>query len=165
MNYTREPYARKPGPGRLSNPAAGTIIGMMRVRSVSIAILAVAALTSACARRVPTATAPTPSRILESRTGLASYYGKEFHGKITASGKPFDMNAMVAAHPSYPFGTRLRVTNLANGRSVEVRVLDRGPASPQRKQGVILDVSRGAAERLGFVRQGRARVRLEVLEW
>jgi rare lipoprotein A len=137
----------------------------MRVRSVSIAILAVVALTSACTRRVPTATAPTPTRTLETRTGLASYYGKEFHGKITASGKPFDMNAMVAAHPSYPFGTRLRVTNLANGRSVEVRVLDRGPASPQQKQGVILDVSRGAAERLGFVRQGRTRVRLEVLEW
>ena len=161
MNYIRQSRDQ----GRLSKPSAGTIIGMMRLRSVSIAILAVAALTSACARRVPTATAPTPSRILESRTGLASYYGKEFHGKITASGKPFDMNAMVAAHPSYPFGTRLRVTNLANGRSVEVRVLDRGPASLQRKQGVILDVSRGAAERLGFVRQGRARVRLEVLEW
>jgi rare lipoprotein A len=138
---------------------------MMHVRSAAIAILAMAALTSACARRVPTATAPTPSRILETRTGLASYYGKEFHGKITASGKPFDMNAMVAAHPRYPFGTRLRVTNLANGRAVEVRVQDRGPAPPQQRQGVILDVSRGAAERLGFIRQGRTRVRLDVIEW
>lgn len=137
----------------------------MRARSVPVAILAIAALTSACARRVPPTTAPTPARSLETRTGLASYYGKEFHGKITASGKPFDMNAMVAAHPRYPFGTRLRVTNLANGRSVVVRVLDRGPAAPQQKDGVILDVSRGAAERLGFIRQGRTRVRLEVLEW
>ena len=138
----------------------------MRARTVSIAILVAAtvAVTSACARRVPT-TAPAPTRILETRTGLASYYGKEFHGKITASGKPFDMNALVAAHPRYPFGTRLRVTNLANGRSVEVRVLDRGPAQPQQKEGVILDVSRGAAERLGFIRQGRTRVRLDVLEW
>jgi rare lipoprotein A len=160
MNYTRELRDQ----GRLSKPAAGTIIGTMRARSLTIAILAIAALTSACARRVPTA-APTPTRILETRTGLASYYGKGFHGKITASGRPFDMNAMVAAHPSYPFGTRLRVTNLANGRSVDVRVLDRGPAPPQRKEGVILDVSRGAAERLGFVRQGRTRVRLDVLEW
>jgi rare lipoprotein A len=137
----------------------------MRVRSVSIAILAMATLTSACARRVPIATAPTPERVLETRTGLASYYGKEFHGKVMASGKPFDMNAMVAAHPRYPFGTRLRVTNLANGRTVEVRVQDRGPAPPQQKQGVILDVSRGAAERLGFIRQGRTSVRLDVIEW
>jgi peptidoglycan lytic transglycosylase len=160
MNYTRELRDQ----GRLSKPAAGTIIGTMRARSLTIAILAIAALTSACARRVPTA-APTPTRILETRTGLASYYGKGFHGKITASGRPFDMNAMVAAHPSYPFGARLRVTNLANGRSVDVRVQDRGPAPPERKQGVILDLSRGAAQRLGFVRQGRTRVRLEVLEW
>jgi rare lipoprotein A len=161
MNYTRE----RRDQGRLSKPAAGRDNRDVRARSVSIAILAIAALTSACARRVPTAPPPAPTRILETRTGLASYYGKEFHGKITASGKPFDMNALVAAHPSYPFGTRLRVTNLANGRSVEVRVQDRGPAAAQQKQGVIVDVSRGAAERLGFVRQGRTRIRLDVLEW
>jgi rare lipoprotein A len=137
----------------------------MRARSVPIAILAVAVLTSACARRVPTATTPAPARILETRTGLASYYGEEFHGKITASGKPFDMNALVAAHPSYPFGTLLRVTNLANGRSVQVRILDRGPARRIQAEGVIVDLSRRAAERLGYVRQGRTRVRLEVLEW
>ena len=75
------------------------------------------------------------------------------------------MNALVAAHPNYPFGTLLRVTNLANGRSVEVRVLDRGPARGPQAEGVILDVSQRAAERLGFIRQGRTRVRLEVLEW
>jgi rare lipoprotein A len=138
---------------------------MMRARSASIAILAVAALTSACARPVPTATSPSPTRILETRTGVASYYGKEFHGKITASGKPFDMNAMVAAHPSYPFGTLLRVTNLANGRSVQVRILDRGPTRRIQAEGVIVDLSRRAAERLGYIRQGRTRVRLEVLEW
>ena len=75
------------------------------------------------------------------------------------------MNAMVAAHPSYPFGTVLRITNLANGRHARIRILDRGPAAGPRADGVIIDVSRGAAEALGFVRQGRARVRLEVLEW
>ena len=137
----------------------------MRARSVSIAIVAVAALTSACARHVSTATPPTPTRILETRTGLASYYGKEFHGKITASGRPFDMNALVAAHPSYPFGTLLRVTNLANGRSVQVRILDRGPTRRIQAEGVIVDLSRRAAERLGYIRQGRTRVRLEVIEW
>ena len=61
------------------------------------------------------------TRALETREGLASFYGREFHGRRTASGTRFDMNAMVAAHPSYPFGTRLRVTNLANGRSATVR--------------------------------------------
>ena len=72
---------------------------------------------------------------------------------------------MVAAHPSYPFGTVVRVTNLANKRQVEVRVVDRGPASGPRAEGVLIDVSSGAAESLGFVRKGRTRVRLEVLRW
>ena len=72
---------------------------------------------------------------------------------------------MVAAHPTYPFGTVVRVTNLANNRRVELRVVDRGPAKGPRAQGVVIDVSSGAAENLGFIRQGRARVRLEVLRW
>lgn len=130
-------------------------------RSVAIAILAAAVLASACARNV----APGTAAALETRVGLASYYGEAFHGKITASGRPFDMNALVAAHPSYPFGTLLRVTNLANGRSVQVRILDRGPTRRIQAEGVIVDLSRRAAERLGYIRQGRTRVRLEVLEW
>ena len=75
------------------------------------------------------------------------------------------MNAMVAAHPSYPFGTRLRVTNLANGRSATVRIVDRGPAPHLLSDGLIIDVSRRAAEVLGFIQRGRTRVRLEVLAW
>ena len=75
------------------------------------------------------------------------------------------MNEMVAAHPRYAFGTVLRVTNLTNGQSINVRVQDRGPARRAQAEGVIIDVSRGAAEALGFVRQGRVRVRLEVLAW
>jgi rare lipoprotein A len=133
----------------------------MMPRSVAIAMLAAAVLTSACARNI----APAPAAALETRVGLASYYGEEFHGKITASGRPFDMNALVAAHPSYPFGTLLRVTNLANGRSVQVRILDRGPTRRIQAEGVIVDLSRRAAERLGYIRQGRTRVRLEVLAW
>ena len=85
--------------------------------------------------------------------------------RLTASGIPFDMNAMVAAHPSYPFGTLLRVTNLANGRSTRVRILDRGPAPQPQSDGIIIDLSRKAAEVLGFIQQGHARVRLEVLTW
>ena len=123
---------------------------------------------SACAARGPAPTAPTPTGttgVLEIREGLASYYGREFHGKITASGARFNMNALVAAHPSYPFGTLVRVTNLANGRSTRVRIVDRGPAPRQRAEGVVIDVSRRAAEALGFIQQGQARVRLDVLRW
>ena len=113
----------------------------------------------------PTPAPANPAAIVELREGLASYYGPGFQGRTTASGATFDSRAMVAAHPSYPFGTLVRVTNLRNGRAVELRILDRGPASGPRSAGVIIDVSEGAAERLGFIRQGRTRVRLEVLRW
>ena len=75
------------------------------------------------------------------------------------------MNALVAAHPTYPFGTRVRVTNLANARSAVVRIVDRGPTAQLRSEGLVIDVSYKAAETLGFVQQGRARVRLDVLAW
>ena len=84
---------------------------------------------------------------------------------MTASGVPFDAKALVAAHPTYPFGTVVRVTNLANGQRVEVRIVDRGPASAPRSEGVIIDLSRAAAEALDFVEAGRSKVRLEVLRW
>jgi rare lipoprotein A len=95
--------------------------------------------------------------------GFATYYARTFDGRTTASGTRFDSDAMVAAHPTYPFGTLVRVTNLRNGRSAKVRIVDRGPASGPRRKGVIIDLSRAAAEYLGFVRAGRARVRLDVL--
>src|SRR5215204_3794923 len=115
-------------------------------------IAACVALTAArCAgrNRVTPPTAPAapaePPAVPAARppaavSGLASYYGDEFHGKLTASGVPFDKNAMVAAHPTLPFGTVLRVTNLANGRRVTVRVVDRGPADAIRADGVIIDL-------------------------
>jgi rare lipoprotein A len=135
-------------------------------RAAAVVIVSLAAGLSACAARGP-ATTPAGStpRILQTREGLASYYGKEFHGRRTASGVRFDMNALVAAHPTYPFGTRLRVTNLENRRSTTVRIVDRGPASRLQADGLIIDVSRRAAEVLGFIQRGRARVRLEVLAW
>ena len=121
---------------------------------------------SGCAAR-SAAPAPTPGRagVLEVREGLASYYGRGFDGRTTASGVRFDMNAMVAAHPSYPFGTVVRVTNLANQRAVEVRILDRGPAQAPRAAGVVIGLSYGAAQALGFIQAGRTRVRLEVLQF
>jgi rare lipoprotein A len=92
--------------------------------------------------------------------GMASYYGKGFHGRRTASGKRFDQHAMTAAHRTLRFGTRLRVTHLRNQRSVVVTVNDRGPFV----KGRVIDLSRAAASRLGMLSSGVARVRIEVLD-
>ena len=101
--------------------------------------------------------APVVTRTLN---GFATYYGKGFAGKKTASGEIFNPRDMVAAHRTLPLGTRVRVTNLENGRSVLLRVIDRGPYSGRRN---IIDVSEGAARRLDFIGAGRVRVRVEVL--
>jgi rare lipoprotein A len=116
------------------------------------------------ARSHPPRAEPTTGR-LEVREGLASFYGRDFDRKVTASGVRFDNRAMMAAHNVYPFGTLIRVTNLANGRSVQVRIQDRGPAPGPRAAGVIIDLSYAAAQALDFVQKGRTRVRLEVLRW
>ena len=92
--------------------------------------------------------------------GRASWYGAEFQGSPTASGEPFDMHALTAAHRSLPLGTRLRVTNLANGRSVEVRINDRGPYI----HGRIINLSLGAAEQLDMVQSGLAYVELKEVD-
>ena len=91
--------------------------------------------------------------------GVASWYGPGFNGRRTASGARFDQNKLTAAHRTLPFGTRVRVTDVKTGRSVEVRINDRGPFSHDR----IIDLSRGAASRIGLVRRGLGSVRLEVL--
>lgn len=100
-----------------------------------------------------------------TRIGIASFYGSGLHGKRTASGERFDKTAMVAAHPTLPFGTRVRVTNLGNGRSEEVRIIDRVPPRESQRRGVIIDVSEQAANKLGFRKKGKTRVKVEVLEW
>jgi rare lipoprotein A len=99
------------------------------------------------------------------REGLASYYSDWFNGRTTASGAVFDNSHLVAAHPTYPFGSLVRVVNLRNQRSIDLRIVDRGPAAAIVKRGVIIDVSRAAASKLGFINAGRTRVRVEVLEW
>jgi rare lipoprotein A len=98
-----------------------------------------------------------PTRIV--LLGKASYYHDSLHGNPTASGEPYDRRALTAAHRQLPFGTVIRVTNLENGRSVQLRINDRGPFVDGR----IVDVSRRAAEDLDFVRDGVVDVRLEVL--
>src|SRR5579864_7125813 len=90
--------------------------------------------------------------------GTASWYGENFDGKPTASGEPYDMYDMTAAHLKLPMGSYVRVTNLHNGRSVIVRVNDRGPVVPGR----IIDLSYGAAQALEFKQRGRQRLRLDL---
>jgi rare lipoprotein A len=134
------------------------------IRLVAISLTASSFAGCAAAHTPVTRTSPVIKRLAVAE-GLATYYGEDFHGKRTASGAAFDMNAMVAAHPRYPFGTLVRVTNLRNGRSTQVRIVDRGPAPERQADGVIIDVSRQAAQSLDFIRAGRTRVRLEVLQW
>ncbi|RPH65836.1 MAG: septal ring lytic transglycosylase RlpA family protein [Burkholderiales bacterium] len=92
--------------------------------------------------------------------GTVSWYGRRFEGRTTASGEPFDPDALTMAHPTLPFGAAVRVTNLRNRRSVVVRVNDRGPHVPGR----IADLSLAAARALGMLRAGLAEARLELLE-
>jgi rare lipoprotein A len=94
------------------------------------------------------------------QVGTASWYGSYFHGKETASGEPFNMYDLTAAHPSLPLGTYVKVTNLRNGRSLVVRVNDRGPVV----EGRIIDLSYAAARELDFKKQGIQRVRLDLVE-
>lgn len=100
------------------------------------------------------------SRKERIQVGVSSWYGKEFHGKPTASGEPFDMYDLTAAHRTLPLGSRCKVTNLENGRQTVLKINDRGPFV----KGRILDCSYGAAQRLGFAGKGLAKVRIEVLE-
>ncbi len=95
---------------------------------------------------------------LEADTGVASFYADEFHGKKTSSGSVYNMNDLTCAHRWLPFGTKLLVTNLANGRQVEVVVTDRGPFKQER----LLDLSKGAAIELDMVRSGTARVAIRI---
>jgi rare lipoprotein A len=93
--------------------------------------------------------------------GIASYYAHDFHGRLTSNGETYDMHGLTAAHRTFPFGTKVRVTNLVNNLSVIVRINDRGPFV----EGRIIDLSLGAATAIQSVESGTVKVRLEVLEW
>ena len=95
----------------------------------------------------------------KTQIGIASYYGKKFHKKRTANGEIFNMYKVSAAHKSYPLGTKVRVTNLENGKSLKLVINDRGPFVSGR----IIDLSYKAARKLGFVNQGTVKVRIDVL--
>lgn len=124
----------------------------MRRHAITLAI--------ATALAVPVLATPamtTPA--LAKQCGSASWYGPRFHGRTTANGERFDQNAMTAAHKRLPFGAKVRVTNQINGKSLTLRINDRGPFA----KGRILDASKAAAGKLGFQRRGHAPVCVEVI--
>jgi len=96
-----------------------------------------------------------------SMTGVTSFYAEDFHGKVTANGETYDMYGLTAAHKTLPFNTLIRVTNMENKQSIVLRVNDRGPYA----KGRILDCSYGAAVKLGFIGNGTAKVKIDVMEF
>jgi len=103
---------------------------------------------------------PIPNETAYDQTGIASWYGRDFHGKHTANGETYDMHALSAAHKTLPLPTLVRVTNLDNGRSVVVRVNDRGPFVKER----LIDLSYAAAKQLAYADRGTAHVRVQTLD-
>lgn len=128
------------------------MIGGRRFRRPALAAVAGFALVAACG---------TPQRGAQRiEYGEASYYAAAFAGRKTAGGEKYDPRRRTAAHRTLPFGTRVKVTNLGNGRAVVVRINDRGPFV----KGRIIDLSRRAAEEIGMIDAGTAKVRVEVVE-
>jgi rare lipoprotein A len=135
----------------------------MRRRLGVFAALGLAILLAACAAQPPTPVL-TPAPVAQpaekpvfTQTGVASWYGSNHHGKTTANGEAFDMEAMTAAHRNLPFGTVVRVTNPTRNRTIKVRINDRGPYVDGR----IIDLSARAARELGIAQNGVAQVRIE----
>jgi len=142
---------------------------MKQYRSKCFTVLFLAIVFGACSSSVRyTKTEEKKSKseesrfeVLESETGIASYYADEFNGKKTASGEIYDMSKLTAAHPSYPMNTICLVTSLKNELSVEVRINDRMPSFKSR----IIDLSLAAAKEIDMIRDGIQDVKIEVLEW
>jgi rare lipoprotein A len=128
--------------------------------SAAISALTLAALAlTACAKKHHAASVPTPPRIVNGETGLASWYGHPYHGRPAANGEIYNMEALTAAHRTLPFGTWVRVVNLTNNKTVDVRIIDRGPFVENR----IIDLSHAAAVAVDLIGPGVASVRLDIL--
>lgn len=147
------------------------VSGIFSVQNSPSQMAAAAIVESA---NTPADSANTPAPVVENRmteeakkaastkslgTGEASFYGPGFAGRPTANGERFNPTEMTAAHRTLPFGSKLRVTNTSNGRSVVVRVNDRGPYAHNR----VLDLSKGAAQKIGMIQSGTANVKLELI--
>jgi rare lipoprotein A len=125
-----------------------------------LALLTASMALSSCAKKHRvTATIPAPPQIRSGETGLASWYGHPYHGRPAADGEIYDMESLTAAHRTLPFGSWVRVVNLTNGKTVDVRIIDRGPFVDGR----IIDLSHAAAAAIGLIGPGVARVRLDIL--
>ncbi|HEV8585006.1 MAG TPA: septal ring lytic transglycosylase RlpA family protein [Methylomirabilota bacterium] len=138
---------------------------MEAIPRLAAALTLAAVLAAGCAPARPDAARPPAARVVPPevrpfQTGKASWYGEPHHGRKTANGEVFDMHALTAAHRTLTFGTRVRVTHVANGRTVDVRINDRGPVPADR----IIDLSYAAARALDAVGDGVFTVRLVVLE-
>lgn len=129
----------------------------MRALVAGVALLAVLAAAACATHRRPTPLATVPLGTVEE--GIASWYGPGYHGKRTSSGERFEQDDLTAAHPTWPFDTRVRVTLLSTGKSCVVRINDRFGGH----KGRVIDISRGAARRIGLIGPGSGRVRLEVV--
>jgi rare lipoprotein A len=140
-----------------ATPADGALSLEASAAAVEIMPAAQATLQQVQADSIPAESLPVATSL---GSGSASYYASKFHGRRTASGEAFDNAEMTAAHRTLPFGSLVRVTNQANGRSVVVRINDRGPFT----RGRLIDVSRAAAEELGLIARGHAEVSLELIE-
>ena len=136
------------------------------VAALAAALVATAALAGCGHKRRPTVALPRPPRIPivvqpgQTEEGVASWYGHPYHGRQAADGEIYDMEKMTAAHRTLPFNTWVRVYNLDNQRTAELRIIDRGPFVGGR----IIDVSHKAAQELGMIGPGTARVRVEVIQ-
>jgi rare lipoprotein A len=136
---------------------ASTVLRLSSSLALSVALFA-----TGCAAHPPAPTVAVAARPMQN--GYATYLARSFHGKTSASGEPFDERKLVAAHRTLPFGSIVRVTNVGNGRSVTVRIIDRGPYGKNYREGTIIDVSHAAARRLRMLRDGQVRARVEVLK-
>jgi len=126
---------------------------------LGVGLFSLAPVTGCGTTRPLSGPAELTTRERDRQVGYASFYARAHDGRRTASGERYDMDEMTAAHRTLPFGTRVRVTNLSNGREAVVRINDRGPF----RKGRVIDVSYAAARKLGLVRSGVAKVRVEVL--
>lgn len=145
------------GSGRAKTIVDRNVCGLRSpLRPVCAAALALVLLLAGCAKKPR---APKPARVGKTETGIASWYGHPYHGRRAANGEVYDMEKFTAAHRTLPFDTWVRVRNLANGKTVEVRITDRGPFV----RGRIIDLSRAAARQIDMIGPGTARVRLEVI--
>jgi rare lipoprotein A len=137
----------------------------MRKLVMGCAVAGLIALSPRSEARLPASIGPLPLVIPREKEkfqiGIASWYGEECLGNDTASGEPFDFNGLTAAHRDLPFGTTIKVTNLRNNKTIQLRVNDRGPSI----EGRMVDVTWEAAKRLGFLNAGLTLVRMEIVAY